>query len=56
MSDSEIEKLENMLNFKNKVVNKWIEEKEHHFDRLTEKLYHKGEKMIGNKTNQAGSN
>jgi hypothetical protein len=55
MSDREIEKLENLLNYKNMAVNKWIEKKEHQFDRLNEKLYSKGEKMISKKDNEVGS-
>ena len=45
MSDFEIEKLEKLLNCKNKAVKKWIEEKEHHFDKLTQKLFEKGKRM-----------
>lgn len=45
MSDTEIEKLEKLLNCKNKAVKKWIEEKEDHFDKMTQKLFEKGKRM-----------
>jgi len=46
MSDTEVEKLEVLLNCKNRAVSNWIEEKEDHFDKLTQKLYNKVEKRI----------
>lgn len=54
MSDAEVEKLESLLNCKNRAVNKWIEEKEDHFNKLTQKLYNNAEKRI-NKSKHIGS-
>ena len=45
MTDIEIEKLEKLLNCKNKAVKKWIEEKEQHYDNLTQKLLKNGKKL-----------
>ena len=38
--------METLLNWKNKAVNKWIEEKEEHYDKLIEKLHCKAQKQI----------
>lgn len=50
MSDHEMQKLEELLNCKNRAINKWIQEKEDEFDELTQKIYKKGKKLIEGKT------
>lgn len=46
LSDTEVERLEQLLDCKNRAVKKWIEEKEDHFDKMTQKLYSRAEKQL----------
>jgi len=46
MSDQDMEKLEHLLNCKERAVNQWMQEKDQHFDELTQKLYYKSKKLI----------
>jgi succinate dehydrogenase flavin-adding protein (antitoxin of CptAB toxin-antitoxin module) len=54
MSDTEMEKLEKLLNCKDRAVNKWIQEKEQHFDQMTQKLYTKSKKLISKNLKHQG--
>jgi succinate dehydrogenase flavin-adding protein (antitoxin of CptAB toxin-antitoxin module) len=54
MSDTDMEKLEKLLNCKDRAVNKWIQEKEQHFDQMTQKLYTKSKKLISKNLKHQG--
>ncbi|CAI2370769.1 unnamed protein product [Moneuplotes crassus] len=46
LSEEEVRRIEQILDCKNRAVNKWIEEKEDHYDKLMQKLYSKAEKRL----------